>query len=125
VPLVLAQMAAPEPPEQLPAILAQFGAAAGLLAVRILNPNNQKLNQWGWEALPQDGARLEAACASFDIADDRGPLRLQFFVDAPSGEVGPKTHVLLQLVADAASAMLAAKREVRRPAPPVREGRFA
>jgi UDP-GlcNAc:undecaprenyl-phosphate GlcNAc-1-phosphate transferase len=125
VPLALAQLAAPELPEQLPAILAQFGAAAGLLAVRISNPNNQKLNQWGWEALPQNGARLEAACASFDIADERGPFRLQFFVDAPSGEVGPKTHVLLQLVADAASTMLTAKREALRAAPPVREGRLA
>jgi UDP-GlcNAc:undecaprenyl-phosphate/decaprenyl-phosphate GlcNAc-1-phosphate transferase len=125
VPAVLSRMAAVEPADQLPAILTQFGAAADLLAVRIVNPHNHKLAQWGWEAVPQDAAKLEAACVSFEIIDERGPLQLQFFVNSPSGTVGPKTHVLLQLVADAASAMLAAAREVPRAAPSVREGRLA
>jgi len=125
VPAVLARMAAPEPPEQLPAILADFAAAAGLLAVRIVNPKNEKLKQWGWEAVPQDAAKLEAACASFEVAEGRDSLQLQFFVNTPSGVVGPQTYVLLQLVADAASTMLTAVREVPRAVPPVREERLA
>jgi UDP-GlcNAc:undecaprenyl-phosphate/decaprenyl-phosphate GlcNAc-1-phosphate transferase len=129
VPRALARMTATEPPDQLPTLLADFAAAAGLLAVRIVNPNNNRLKQWGWEALPQDGERREAACASFEVPDDRGLLQLQFFVDSPTGKVGPKTYVLLQLVADAASAMLTANREHPRAATPVatpvREGRLA
>jgi hypothetical protein len=126
VPAALARMAMPEPPEQLPAILAEFGAQAGLLAVRILNPNNNvKLKQWGWEAIPQDAEKLEAPCASFDITDERGPLQLQFFVDSASGTVSPKAYVLLQLVADAAAAMLMADRKAPRAAPSIPEGRLA
>jgi UDP-GlcNAc:undecaprenyl-phosphate GlcNAc-1-phosphate transferase len=126
VPRVLARMAADEAPEHLPSILAEFASSAGLLAVRIVNPNNQKLKQWGWEAVPRDGEKLEAACATFDVADERGQLQLQFFVHTPSNVVGPKTYVLLQLVADGASAMLTAVREpASRPAPAVREGRLA
>ncbi len=118
VPRMLRRMAAAGSLEQLPGLLGEFGDESGLLAVRIVNPKNQRLKRWGWESPKTEKApNTEAVCATFGIADDGEVLELQFFVESPSGRVGPQAYILLQLVADGAEALLALPREaIRTPA---------
>jgi UDP-GlcNAc:undecaprenyl-phosphate GlcNAc-1-phosphate transferase len=108
VPRVLRRMGEAGSPEQLPAILAEFGEEAGLLAIGIVNANNRRLQRWRWESPRTEGhASREAICTKFDISDGRDILELQFFSDSTAGIVGPTTRILLQLVADGAGATLA------------------
>lgn len=111
----LRQMVAHASLEQLPAVLADFGSDSGLLAISIVNPKNERLKRWGWES-PLAEAQREALCVHFAISVGPESLELQFFVEAASTHVGPETRVLLQLVADAAEAMLARPREEMRAA---------
>ena len=116
VPHLLRRMAAAGSFEQLPGFLGEFGAESGLLAIRIVNPKNQRLKRWGWESpRVQAEPSREAVCASFAVSDGRGEtLQLEFFVESASGRVGPQVRILLQLVADGAEALLASPRETIR-----------
>ncbi len=67
---VLRQMATASSVEQLPALLTEFGAESGLLAIRIVNPKNLRLNRWGWESPALEGqSPQEAICTKFEISD--------------------------------------------------------
>jgi UDP-GlcNAc:undecaprenyl-phosphate GlcNAc-1-phosphate transferase len=126
VPRVLNRMAAAGSLEQLPALLGEFAAESGLLAIRLVNPKNIRLNRWDWESPRTEGQpTLEAVCASFEISDGHATLELQFLVDVATGAVGPKTHVLLQLVADGAEAILPLRRESTRTPTPSHVDRLA
>jgi UDP-GlcNAc:undecaprenyl-phosphate GlcNAc-1-phosphate transferase len=118
VPRVLRRLAAAGSPEQLPALLGEFGAEGGLLAIRIVSPKNQRLKQWGWESpKTETEPTREAICASFAVPDGRETLQLQFFVESATGRIGPQARILLQLVADSAESLLALPREaIRTPA---------
>jgi UDP-GlcNAc:undecaprenyl-phosphate GlcNAc-1-phosphate transferase len=119
VPRVLRRMAAAGSLEQLPVLLGEFGAESGLLAVRIVNPKNQRLKRWGWESpRTQTEPAKEAVCASFLVSDGPDRLQVEFFFENASGRVNPQVQILLQLVADGAEALIALPREkVRAPAP--------
>jgi UDP-GlcNAc:undecaprenyl-phosphate/decaprenyl-phosphate GlcNAc-1-phosphate transferase len=112
VPRALARIAVARAADQLPAILAQLGSEGGLLAVGLLNSDSKPLQRWEWST-PQ-GAR-EATCVTFPVAGGRQRIELQFYIDSPMGTVGPQTRILLQLVADAAEALLATPHEATRP----------
>jgi UDP-GlcNAc:undecaprenyl-phosphate GlcNAc-1-phosphate transferase len=116
---VLRQMATATSPEQLPGLLTEFGAESGLLAIRIVNPKNLRLNRWGWESSETEGhSPQEANCTKFELSDGHDRLELQFFVDVAAGAVSPQARILLQLVADGAEAIFALPREASRtPAP--------
>ncbi len=119
VPRVLRRMTTAPSLERLTALLGEFGAESGLLAIRIANPKNDRLKRWGWES-PQTESEptREAVCASFAISDGNETLHLEFLIKNASGRVGPQVRVLLQLVADGAEALLARPSEpVRTPAP--------
>jgi UDP-GlcNAc:undecaprenyl-phosphate GlcNAc-1-phosphate transferase len=108
VPRVLHRMWDARSSDQLPAILAEFGEEAGLLAIGIVNANNRRLQRWRWESPRTEGrASRDAICTKFDISDGRDVLELQFLSDSAEGIVGPITRVLLRLVADGAEAVLA------------------
>jgi UDP-GlcNAc:undecaprenyl-phosphate/decaprenyl-phosphate GlcNAc-1-phosphate transferase len=112
---VLRQMATASSPEHLPALLADFGTASGLLAIRIVNPKNLRLNRWGWESPETEGQPpREAICTKFDLSDGHDTLELQFFVDVAAGAVSPQARILFRLVADGAEAIFALPREAAR-----------
>jgi UDP-GlcNAc:undecaprenyl-phosphate GlcNAc-1-phosphate transferase len=117
IPVGLRRMGDATTVDELPGILAKFGGESGLLAIRIVNPDNLRLKSWGWES-PRTGGQpaREATCTKFGVSDGRGGmLELQFFSEGTGGTVGPQVHILLQLMADAAEAMLVATREIRTP----------
>jgi UDP-GlcNAc:undecaprenyl-phosphate GlcNAc-1-phosphate transferase len=116
VPRVLRRMHLATSVDELPSILAEFGADAGLLGVRILNPKNQRLNRWGWESpdTENEPTPREAVSQTFRVSEGSDSLELQFLIGAQSS-VGPQVGILLQLVADGAEAMLALPRSARMP----------
>ncbi len=117
VPRALRRMATASSLEQLPGLLAELGAESGLLAIRIVNPKNIRLNRWGWESPGTEGQPTrEAVSANFEISDGQETLELQFFMDVAA--VSPQVRILLQLVADAAETILALPQEaIRTPKP--------
>jgi UDP-GlcNAc:undecaprenyl-phosphate/decaprenyl-phosphate GlcNAc-1-phosphate transferase len=126
VPRTLRRMADAGSPEQLPAILAQLGSEGGLVAIGLSTSKNKRLQYWAWEApRPEHEGTHEAACVALPITDGRDTLELRFFVDSPTGTVGPQTRILLQLVADGADALLAAPRDGSRPLATPRSERIA
>ncbi len=120
VPRVLRGMTTAGSLEHLPALLGEFGAESGLLAIRILNPKNERLKRWGWESpLTETEPTREAVCASFAVSDGQETLQVEgSWSRTRQVESGPQVYVLLQLVADGAEALLAMPREaIRTPAP--------
>jgi UDP-GlcNAc:undecaprenyl-phosphate GlcNAc-1-phosphate transferase len=119
VPRILRRMMTAGSLDHLPGLLSEFGAESGLLAIRIVNPKNERLKRWGWES-PQaeNEPTREAVCTSFAVSDGRETLHVEFLVKSATGRVGPQIRVLLQLVVDGAEALLAMPREtVRTPVP--------
>jgi UDP-GlcNAc:undecaprenyl-phosphate GlcNAc-1-phosphate transferase len=108
VPRILGRLAEVRPSD-VPDVLAEFGREAGLLGIGVGNAKSDALHGWRWES-PESSSvgRKHRACAEFSIFDGKDPLELRFFLEAPTGVIGPQTRILLQLVADAAEVRLAA-----------------